>query len=360
MIILAILITIFLIVGIHEFGHFITAKVVGIKVVKFSIGFGKSFFRCHDKKGTEYALGIIPLGGYVKFLDESDENISPEDYPFVFHRQPIYKRIAVILAGPLFNFIFAFLLYGMLYWIGFTTVIPLIGKILPHSIAESAGVKPQQEIIRVDNTACMTWTKVVLHVVARTGDKNTMRLDVKNPVTNAITTYQLPLANWKMDNLKPDPLTSLGIIPYEPPDLHWPKKFLRHIQYPFMQSIPNAFSNTMDLINLNLLLFGKLITGKISLKSLGGPITIFQSAGDALNAGVIPFISFLAFFSIAIGVINLLPIPGLDGGHLFFQLIEFIFRRPIPMRLQILSYQLGMTLLILILIQALMNDVLRL
>src|SRR5580693_3341072 len=145
--IFGVMLTIFLIVGIHEFGHFIVARMCGIKVLRFSIGFGKPLYHWYDKKGTEYVLAAIPLGGYVKMLDETEENVSSDELHLAYNRQPLYKRIAVILAGPFFNFIFAFVIYWFIFVIGFTTLIPLIGKVLPGSIAANAGLKAQDEII---------------------------------------------------------------------------------------------------------------------------------------------------------------------------------------------------------------------
>lgn len=444
--IIGIIFTILIIVGIHEFGHFFVARLLGIKVLRFSIGFGKTLFCWHDKKGTEYVLAAVPLGGYVKILDETEGPVLPEEQHLAFNRQPIYKRVAVVLAGPLFNFILAFFLYWFIFMIGFTSIIPLIGKIIPHSIAAEAGLKPKDEIISIDHQSTLSFANVVFRLIPYLGDTNKVSIETKQLDAKVTQSHTLDLAGWNMDPLKPDPLGSLGIEPFEPeipaiidkisagspaeqsnlkkgdrilaidkqkikdwlqaieiihknpdkqmkftlkregeiltipvyigfernlllqkhgflgisPQFEWPKNLLRNNQYGIFESMSHAVQNISDFTRLNFLLFGKLITGKVSLKSLGGPITIFGSAGTALNNGILPFLSYLAFLSIAIGVINILPIPGLDGGHLLFYAIEFVRGRPLSINAQTLLYRFGLIFLMILIVQAIANDLMRL
>ena len=439
--IIGVVVTILLVIGVHEFGHFIVARWCGIKVVRFSLGFGKVLLKFNDKRGTEYALSAIPLGGYIKMIDESEGDVAPEDLPYAFNRQPIYKRIAVIAAGPLFNFIFAFLIYWFLFVVGFTTIKPIIGNIAPHSIADDAGLKPKQEILEIDNHPVTSWYGALLKIMQRTGDTGSMQITTKPLNNDKVEVHTLALSNWHIDELKPDPLKSFGIMPYEPeipaiigviqtnspanragllsmdkiisvdgapvkdwtalvavitksqgktvslqvmrndkliilpvlvgtqkkqgflgigPHYIFPDDLLRHNQYNVLDAIPHAMYQTQDFIDLNLIVIGKMLTGKISVKSLGGPITIFESAGSALNQGFVPFLSFLAFLSISIGIINIIPIPGLDGGHILFQMIEFIMRRPISERTQVLCFRLGLIMLLLLMTQAIINDFMRL
>ncbi len=444
--IIGIILTIFIIVGFHEFGHFIVARMVGIKVLRFSIGFGKTLFRFFDKRGTEYTIAAIPLGGYVKMLDSTEENVPEDQLPFAYNYQPIYKKVLVILAGPLFNFLLALFIYWLIFMIGFSSIVPIVGKVQPNSIAAKANLKSNDEIINLNGKTTLSWTSVMMGLLMYIGDDAHIQLETKQPNTSITQKHTLDLTHWYLDPLKPDPLTSLGIIPYQPtvlpiiselqpdspatlaklavgdkiiaihdqsvssweailkiieknpnktfnftlirqgktlnvpvtigtnhslfsgtsgflgisPTIIWPKSFIRYNQYGPLQSIPHAFENTINYIELNFLLLGKMISGKISLKSIGGPITIFQSAGTALNIGVIPFMSFLAFLSIAIGTINIVPIPGLDGGHLLFNFIEWITQKPLSLKLQFLLYRIGFILLLLLITQALINDFMRL
>ncbi|MDR3477093.1 MAG: RIP metalloprotease RseP [Gammaproteobacteria bacterium] len=444
--IIGIIITILLVVGIHEMGHFLVAKACGIKVLRFSIGFGKALFTWHDKKGTEYVLAAIPLGGYVKMLDEGEEAVLPEEAHLAFNRQPYYKKMAVIAAGPISNLIFAFVIYWILFTVGFITIAPIIGKVAPNSIAASANLKPEQEILAIDNKPTHNWTTVIINLLTRAGDNGNLNLEIKNPTIAESQHYQVSLVNWHLDDLKPDPLDSLGISPYEPfipaiigkvipnspaaksgmqqsdeiiaidnkpvkdylemvniinehpgatlsfsikrqnkimtlpitigvkrnlffqkfgflgvaSNFEWPKSMLRINQYGPIEAMSHAFRDVETFTKLNLIILGKMVTGKISLKSLGGPITIFESAGTALNNGIISFLSFLAFLSISIGIVNILPVPGLDGGHLLFQTIEAIIRRPLSSKSQVLFFRLGLIFLLLVMFQALVNDILRL
>ncbi len=440
-----ILLTILLVVGIHEFGHFIVARLVGVKVLRFSIGFGKALYRFQRKNGTEYVIAAIPLGGYVKMLDESEGKVPADELHLAYNQQPIYKRFLIVIAGPLFNILFSLTIYWFLFMAGIVTFVPLVGKVLPHSIAAEAGLKPNQEITHINTIATPTWENIVIRILNQAGDTGMMKVGILESKTHKPKQLTFNLAEWHLDDLKPEPLESLGITPYEPPtstlvekiqpqsdafnkllkndkiiavgnkkvndwselakiilshpnetllftikrqnktlklpitlgtkkhffaketgflgmtpQFEWPKELLRVQKWGPAPAFTHALSETQDLVSLNLIILKKLVTGKISIKSLGGPITIFESAGTALNNGTISFLSFLAFLSIAIGVINILPIPGLDGGHVLFQLMEFISRRPVPLTVQLLFFRLGIIFLLMVMAQAVINDVLRL
>lgn len=444
--VVGIILTILFVVGTHEFGHFFVARLVGVKVLRFSIGFGKRLFGWRDSSGTEYVFALIPLGGYVQMLGEGDDNYTAAEKHLAYNQQPYYKKFLIVLAGPLTNFICAFALYWLIFTLGFTTIKPVIGEISKPSIAQEAGMRSHEEIIGIDGKEVKTWTNVLFRILEHTGSNGSMMITTINPKNDKTSDHTLNLAKWNMDKLNPNPLASLGIEPYEPPlkmDIGYiskdsaaeksglelgdkliaidnkpvkdweqvittvqanpdktmtftimrhskkmdipvtigskrsiflkksgvlgiapffkmPERLQQEVKYSPTAAIPRAATEVIDFTRFNLMLFGKMLTGKISLESLGGPITIFDTAGDSLNYGFLPFISFLAFLSISIGIINLFPIPGLDGGHLFIQTIEAIMRRAIPENVVLVMYRLGFLFIIFILIQALINDVLRL
>lgn len=359
-----ILITLTFVIGTHEAAHFAMARALRVKVLKFSIGFGKKIFGFHDKSGTEYQLALIPIGGYVKMLDEGEETVADNEKKYAYNNQPFYKKALIILAGPMMNILCALIIYWIIYTMGFMTIRPIISNVSKGSIAAEAGFKPYQEITSIDGHNTLSWTSVIFRLIAHLGDQDSATVTVTNvnPTTFAPEskeTFSINFIHWQLDSLKPDPLSSLGLIPYAPKNAHFPKNWLRHVQYGPLAAMPHAWSQAYNFTYFNLLFIGKLITGKMSLQSLGGPITIFDAAGTSLNQGILPFIGFLAFLSIAIGVINLLPIPGLDGGHFFIQLIEFLLQRKIPDQVLFFMYRIGLIILVLIFFQAMLNDILR-
>lgn len=441
-----ILITLLFVVGTHEAAHFLVARAVGVKVLTFSIGFGKKLFSYTDKRGTDYIFALIPLGGYVRMLDSTEENVAPHELSHAYDRKNFFQKSLIMLAGPASNLLCAFALYWLIFVVGFVTPKPIIGEITPGSLADQAGLKSQQEIISVDHTPTLTWTNVLFRLMSHYGDKDKVTIEVKNISNQQTHMLTLTVDHWKMDKLNPDPFLSLGFRPYEPPIpliigliqpnspaanaklqigdkliavngkklkdwitlitlittqphqtlsltlqregkiltvpltleathpwfgkpkgragfgpmIVYPRPLLQTVKFSPIAAIPKATTELVDFIHFNLLFFQKLITGKLSLQSLGGPITIFDSAGEALNVGWLPFVSFLAFISIAIGVINLIPIPGLDGGQWMMLFIEWIIRRPLPDYITTFLYRAGFLTIVFILIQAIINDVLRL
>ncbi|MBA3661184.1 MAG: RIP metalloprotease RseP [Gammaproteobacteria bacterium] len=442
----SILFTIFFVIGTHEAAHFMVARLFGVKVLRFSIGFGKRLWHGYDKSGTEYVIALIPLGGYVKMLDENEASVSSELQHAAYNRQPYYKKFFIVLAGPASNLLCAFVLYWLIFIIGFTAIKPIIGEIKPGSIAEQSGLQAQQQFVAINEQPTKTWARVMFRLLEHLGNETKLSIVVSDRQLPTVgQTKILDLTHWKINPLIPDPLESLGIKPYAPlvplvigliktnspantsdlrvgdkiiaidkkpvqewgevmktiaqnpnekilftiersgklkelpviigsqrswtwkqsgylgiaPFIEIPQNLLHKIQYGPLAAAGYAYQEVLDLTYFNLLLFGKMLTGKISLQSLGGPITIFESAGNALNYGFISFLAFLAFLSISIGVINLLPIPGLDGGHLLFQTIEAIMGKPLPIKVLELCYRLGFLFLFFILFQSLINDFLR-
>lgn len=449
--IISIFITIIFVVGTHEFAHFIVAKMLGVKVLRFSIGFGKPLFRHIGKSGTEYIFALIPLGGYVKMLDELEGKVPKEELHLAFNRQPYYKKFLIVVAGPLMNLLCAVFLYWLIFIIGFVAIKPIIGNVAPNSIAAQAGLKANQEIVAIDHHPTRTWTSVILRLLRHAGNEDTVTIEVKNLAnknanTQITDSHTLELSNWSLEGLNPDPLQSLGIKPFEPsiplkidviakkspaegsllrvgdvitavnqqsiqnweelmsiisqhpdqtldftvnragkaltvpvmlghhtsilmhktgylgigPIFEPPATLIQTIQFSPLAAIPHAFQEIWNFTYFNVMIFGKMLTGKISYQSLGGPVTIFETAGKALNYGLIAFLGFLAFLSVALGVINLLPVPGLDGGHILLYTIEAIIRRPLPLNVLVLLYRLGFLLIFLLIFQAIINDISRL
>ncbi|MGB6976352.1 MAG: RIP metalloprotease RseP [Gammaproteobacteria bacterium] len=445
--IFAFLFAIGLLVTLHELGHFWMARLIGVKVLCFSVGFGKPLWRRISKSGTEYIVAMIPLGGYVKMLDGREQSLTEQEKPYAFDHKPLLGRIAVVCMGPVMNFLIAIVAFWLIFFIGIHQVKPIIGKVLPNSIAAHAGLQPDQQFSQVDNYATPNWTKVVLAVVLRMGESGNMQVKLLDPKTKTKKGYSLNLNNWQVNGLNPDPLGSLGIVPYEPPiapiieqiandspaqhaglrvgdkvlqvnnrPIHDWLDFVKYIQqrpnqaldikiqrdqqilevnaftsqkhvgiwkiigyfglgaapvkwppgmeimrrYSFWGAWVPAWQETVDFTVFNAKIIGKMVIGQLSLKGLGGPITIFTSSSTALKQGLISYISFLAIFSLMLGFVNILPIPGLDGGHLLYFLIEAFRGKPLKMSTQILIWRIGIAILILLMFQAIMNDVLRL
>jgi regulator of sigma E protease len=379
-------------------------------------------------------------------LDENEGYVDPALLSKAYNHQPFYKKFLIVAAGPITNLLVAFLLYWGIFTVGFTTVTPIIGQVAPNSIAASAGLTPGAEIISIDGHATHSWLQVIIRLSMRMGDQTQLSLVTQQQNSHNQINHQLILQNWQVNHLKPDPLSSLGITPYEPvilpiinkihadtiaaqsplkindqvvmiddqkisswedliiaiqthpvkkviftvkrdnqikkfpvsigvqksflqqvgflgiepPQVPLPANFFKHNKYSFIAAIVPAFKNVVLFSQLNFMVFGKLLMGKVSLQSLGGPISIFSSAGTALNYGIMPFLSLLAFLSIAIGVLNILPIPGLDGGHVLIQVIEWVRQKPLSIVTQAWLYRSGLAILLFLVGNAIVNDVLRL
>jgi regulator of sigma E protease len=213
--IFAFLFAIFTLVLIHECGHFLVARFFKVKVERFSIGFGKPFYTRKNKKtGTEFVISLIPLGGYIKLLDTRETKTSPSNYHLAFNHKPILQRLAIIVAGPIANIIFALFAFWLMFVIGFESPKPIIGKIIPNSIANHAGIHSGEEITKIDQTNTYNWEEVLVAMLARIGDVGNLSVTTKRfPITK---TYKLDLANWNINSHKPNPLQDFGIVHYSP------------------------------------------------------------------------------------------------------------------------------------------------
>lgn len=439
--------TLAVLVAVHEFGHFWVARRCGVKVLRFSIGFGTRLLRWTDRQGTEYSLSAIPLGGYVKMLDEREGEVAPEELERAFNRKPVGQRIAIVSAGPLANFLLAIVAYWGLFMAGESGYAPVIGEVEAGSIADVAGLEAGQEIVAVDGRETPTWQALSFRLLDRIGDTGTIEFAVRYPDSTMVYESQGTLDRWLAGDEQPDLFGGLGLAMYtpavppvvgqvvaggaadriglQPGDLvisadgvamplwmDWvdyvrerpgqaielqfqragellsaqivpesiedesgatigrvgvavelpemPPELLRRFDRGPVQALGASLERTGELVTFTLSSIKKMLVGLISPKNLSGPITIAKVATASAKSGLEAYISFLALLSVSLGVLNLLPIPVLDGGHLMFYFAELLAGRPVPEKIQALGYQVGLFLVLGIMILALYNDFSRL
>jgi regulator of sigma E protease len=362
------LLTIFIVAGVHEFGHFVLARIFKIRVIRFSIGFGKVLWRTYDKRGTEYAISLFPIGGYVKLLDSREDTVVASELGDTFDGRPIYQRFCVLIAGPVFNFILAVLAFWIIFIHGVVYIKPIVGQVVVESLAAQAGIKPQDEIVAVNKHNTITWTAVAMDLIRHYGDTEDLIITTRSSSQQMLNKHTLKVnpLNWHLDALKPDILQSIGIEPYVPTALNkkdkieWPATMLESTHYNVISALPKAIEETSYFISFNIIILYKMITGVISWHGLSGPVGIFKAASGAARQGFIIYLNFLALISIGIGLLNLLPIPGLDGAQIVYLLYELVKGKPMSVAAQVFAFRLGIILLIIIMLQALLNDLLRL
>ena len=373
--------TLVVLVAVHEFGHFWVARRCGVKVLRFSIGFGPVLPGCrwHDSKGTEYVIAAIPLGGYIKMLgeldplDETDQTAgegagglapgepTPEEKALAFNHKPVSQRIAITAAGPIANLLLAVLAYWFVFLAGERGLAPVVGAVEEGSVAAVAGVEPGLEILAIDGRETPTWQAVHFRLLDRIGDTGVLTLSLLDPDSGATRRTEAHLHEWLSDEDEPYLVRGLGIDIWRPePGQPWPEHMLREYRYGPGSALVAATRRTGELMMFTLESIKKMLTGLISSKNLSGPITIAQVAVDSAQSGPEAFVTFLALLSVSLGVLNLLPIPVLDGGHLLYYAIECLVGRPIPVRAQMIGYQIGMVIIMGIMFLALYNDVTRL
>lgn len=333
---------------VHELGHFLVAKYTGVGVLKFSLGFGPKLIG--RKKGeTEYLLSAIPFGGYVKLYGESDEEEIPEeDRKRSFLHQPIRKRIAIVVAGPLFNFLFAVFTFAMIFIIGLPTLTTDIGSVQPESPAAQAGLKEGDKIVAIGRDSVSRWSDLaeiifqskgteLLLVVDRSGER--LEFKIKPELVHESDIFGEETDIYKIGV---GPSANTFIEKQNPVRAFW-----------------SGMVQTYTITELTLVGLYKMVEGVVSPKTLGGPILIAQMAGAHVKKGIIYFISFMALLSVNLAVLNLLPIPVLDGGHLFFYLIELVTGKAISIKWREMAQQVGFLLLILLMVFVFYNDIVR-
>ncbi|HGY9626154.1 TPA: RIP metalloprotease RseP [Pseudomonas putida] len=430
----------------HEFGHFWVARRCGVKVLRFSVGFGTPLLRWHDRHGTEFVVAAIPLGGYVKMLDEREGEVPPALVDQSFNRKPVRQRIAIVAAGPVANFLLALLFFWVLAMLGTQQVRPVIGAVEAGSLAASAGLAAGQEVVSIDGEPTNGWSAVNLQLVRRLGESGTLKIGVIEQGGTLERQHEITLSQWLKGVDEPDPIQSLGLRPWRPaiapvlaeidpkgpaaaaglktgdrllsldgvalndwqqvvdsvrarPEAkvqlrverdgaqlevpvtlarrgegqasggylgagvkgaEWPADMVREVSYGPLDAVAQSLSRTWNMSVLTLESLKKMLFGELSVKNLSGPITIAKVAGASAQSGVGDFLNFLAYLSISLGVLNLLPIPVLDGGHLLFYLIEWARGRPLSDRVQGWGVQIGISLVIGVMLLALINDLGRL
>jgi regulator of sigma E protease len=445
--VIAFLVAIGVLVAIHEFGHFWMARRLGIRVVRFSVGFGRMLWRRQAADGTEYALSAIPLGGYVKLLDEREGPVAPEHLSQAYNRQPVWRRVTVLLAGPAANFLFAVCAYWLLFVVGVPALKPVIGEVEPGSIAARAGLRDGDEIVRVGAHRTPTRETAVIAILdglmkerpielalARADGSTSetalriegstrgltepgallpgLGFDFWYPTVPPVVGNVLPDSAAERAGLKagdrivaidgqpvadfpglvqrvqPNPARTLeftverqgdritlpievqsqregdrmvGRIGVQPvAGAAAPEEMRTAERYGVLESLPRAAAKTWSMSVLTLRMLWNVVTGDVSVKNLSGPINIAEYAGFSLQQGALAFLSFLAIVSVSLFVLNLLPIPILDGGQIVFQLAELAKGSPLSERAQAVGQQIGLFLLLVLMSFAFYNDLSRL
>lgn len=459
MTILAFIVTIGLLVTIHEYGHYQVARWCGIRVLRFSIGFGKPLWKTTlGKDHTEFILAAIPLGGYVKMLDErelAEEQADPElrgripqyseqELTNAFNRKSVYQRMAVVLAGPLANLLLAVLLYWILFLLGVTGLKPIVGDVQPNSLASQANLKKGDMIQTVDGQPVNTWQDARWLLLNASLEKNAVTIEVKD-AQQAVHVSTLGfhginnnaeedvLHKLGMDMIKPDVPAVIGellpasvalaagfqvgdqivamdhitvknwenVVSYvkESPSKQVQFEVLRNharirinatpeaitengstvgrlgasvkvdklalenllveVNYSVWESLQKAVEKTWDTSVFSLKMLANMVTGKVSWKGISGPVSIASFAGESANLGIKVFLGFLALVSISIGVLNLLPIPVLDGGHLMYYIVEIFKGSPVSEQVMMMGQKIGLGVLGLLMMVAIFNDINR-
>jgi len=441
---LAFIVAISVLVAVHEFGHYIVGRWCGMKVLRFSIGFGKPIWtRVAGRDRTEYCISAIPLGGYVKFLGErygTGDPVNPEDRGRAFNHRPVWNRILVLLAGPFFNFLFAFVAYWILFINGIPTMKPAVGEVAEASYAAEAGLRYGDRIVRVGDREASDWETALVSMLDELVSNGTVTLQLEEAdgFTRSAT---IDVGDDRTRLTEPGMLfDGLGFQPWRPPavlaEVHEggagfqggleagdrvtaidgvsvvsvsdlqrivserpgkrvgielvrdgepmsleltigvneedPQKGFLNVnlgsvsddywylrQFGPLQSVAQSVERTWTSTAFTVRMLGRMVTGEVSIKNISGPINIAQFAGSSASAGLNAFLNFLALVSISLGVLNLLPVPVLDGGQIVYHGIEGIKGSPLSERAQLIGQQIGIVALLLLMSFAFYNDIAR-
>jgi len=362
-----------ILIFVHELGHFLLAKMLGVSVEKFSLGFGPKLIG--KKIGeTEYLLSAFPLGGYVKmfgeggFIEGGESDLRPEDEnaqsgataePVLreltddekarsFAHKPVLTRIAIVMAGPVFNLVFAWLIFMVLYMVGVPTVTAKIGEALKDKPAARAGVQKDDIITTINGKSIKRWDEVAEGVSASKGQP--VSLSVKRG--EQLVSFSITPEPRISKNLFGEKISGYAI------GVASAGEVVTEYFNPFQAAIRGTVQ-TWKVIDLTVMSLVKMVQRIVPMDSVGGPIMIAKMAGEQASAGIAPFLAFMALLSVNLGILNLLPVPVLDGGHLLFFFCELIFRRPVPQKIREYAQQIGMVLLLGLMVLAFYNDIIR-
>ncbi len=443
---LAFVVAIVVLVVFHEYGHYLVARLCDVKVLRFSVGFGNVIWSRVDKKGTEWALSAIPLGGYVKMLDEREGDVPPNELRNAFNRKPVLQRMAIVVAGPLANLLLAVVLYWALFMYGVPGIKPVLGEIVAGTPASVAALETQSTIVSINGHTTPSWQEVRWTLLDLILQQRSAQLELRGKAGDVVV-RELDMSGLSAADLDGDFMRKLGLLPYQPPVYpvigqltadgaaaqagmqvgdrvlrvngevvslweDWVKVVRAHpeqslqleierdgarinlsvkpaaledkgerigrigagaqidrrafealltdVHYPPMQALSEGVRKTWETALISLKMMGKMVLGEVSLKNLSGPITIADYAGQSAQMGLGAYVGFLALISISLGILNLLPIPLLDGGHLLYYSVEFFKGSPVSDNLWEVGQKVGIALLVTMMAFALYNDVSRL
>ena len=444
---LAFVVVLGVLIVVHEFGHYLAARYCGVRVLRFSVGFGRTLWQCRfGRDGTEWAVSIFPLGGYVKMLDEREAEVAPEERHRAFNRQSVGKRSLIVAAGPVANFLLAIVLYWAVFMVGSNELLPILGTPPAASPAASAGIVNGEQVRAVDGQPVATWNDLRWTLLHKAVDQEAATLEVINEQSEvAFRRLALQAAGeqgWEGDALErlgirffrpklppvvgkvlagspgevaglrsgdeivavdgsevvtwhdfvlkvrdaaertlrvellrdgrpvavdvvPEAISErgrrigrVGVAVAESPDAV--REVRIFVRYGFFAAGGKALAETWDKSIFSLVMLGKMLTGEVSWRNLSGPVTIADYAGQSARLGIDYYLKFMALVSISLGVLNLLPIPVLDGGHLMYHMIEVVRRRPLSERAMEIAQQVGLSILFVLMAFAFFNDMNRL
>lgn len=460
--IIAFLLLISILIVIHELGHFLVARLCGVKVLRFSLGFGKVLWsRRFGRDQTEWTISILPLGGYVKMLDEreaeEDAPIPAAELPRAFNRQSVGRRAAIVVAGPLANFLLAFALYILMFWSGTAAILPILGDPPPDTPAALSGIQNGDKVLRVGDTPVATWEDIHWQILQQASDAGKVSLEIedRHGASRRLLLDTAAFAAVMKESAEQDPFIRLGLRPYRyplptlvedvTPDMpaqeagirkgdvviavnQRPVDYLHQVQdavlatpegeslqltlrrdqteiqtvltpkavweeghkrmriglqwaawdalseaekenqldlrttvrYGLLEATGRASGKIWETSVFSLRMFGKILIGEVSWRNLSGPVAIAEYAGRTARMGLDAYLKFMALVSISLGILNLLPVPVLDGGHLMYYALEVIKGRPLSERAMTWGQNIGLTLLATLMAFALFNDLSRL